>query len=584
MRRFSQPILLAIALLLAVQVPHAISSSPASRPDSLREPVSTALLGLPTSLPDPAIGFAQLTVPKVWGAFYDPPEGRIIAITNWPGWGYGFELLSLSPTNYSIAANNSLIGWAPGQWAVDTTNGDIFLLAVQSLPNGMLGNESLLVLSGSNLSILKVIPAGSLTGPLLFDPVNGDLYIANGTGPGFSFGTPCSGELLVFSTATDALVGTVPQECAPMNMTVDTSNGNVFVANSHTGDVVVVSGANQSVLTTIPDLAPGDWGRCPVSFDPDDGEVYILGPCDSNELDIDVINGSTATLITSISVPGEFRYWPAINYSAGQVLVAVENTIVAISDRTRSIATAASLPCGATSLLADPADGELYVGDVCGSVVVLAQSTLGTLFDVAVAAPSSINEPYDCITVLDPLTGVVMGVCAQSGFFPSTIGWVGQYPISFSVSGWTLGASWTVAVRDPWGHEVSMTTDDPVATVLGTNGTYSYSISAPLGYTIAPQSGVLTAYGSGTTVVVEEEYVWWFWFVLAVSVIAVGVLGFRARREARRALVRRLPTLEKFRWDLEHPFTDGHGKVLYRSDANGPPSVREKDDTPVRRP
>ena len=98
------------------------------------------------------------------------------------------------------------------------------------------------------------IPVGSDPGALAVDTMNGDIYVTNSL----------SNNVSVISGSTDTLVGTIEVGSAPSALAVDTANGDVYVANTDSNNVSVVSGASNALVATIP---VGDGPAFPASGD-----------------------------------------------------------------------------------------------------------------------------------------------------------------------------------------------------------------------------------------------------------------------------------------------------------------------------
>ncbi|MGC8630800.1 MAG: DUF7619 domain-containing protein, partial [Thermoplasmata archaeon] len=69
-----------------------------------------------------------------------------------------------------------------------------------------------------------------------------------------------------------------------------------------------------------------------------------------------------------------------------------------------------------------------------------------------------------------------------------------EYTITFSESGLSAGASWSVALN---GNTESSTTN--TITFTEPNGSYSYKIDSIIGYTVYPSSGTITVNGVNIT-------------------------------------------------------------------------------------
>jgi hypothetical protein len=122
----------------------------------------------------------------------------------------------------------------------------------------------------------------------------------------------------------------------------------------------------------------------------------------------------------------------------------------------------------------------------------------------------------------------------------------GPYAVTFQESGLDPGTSWSVAVGSYVGHSTSSG-----LTLSLYGGSYSYTVTAPIGYRPDPASGVLTVLGPSENVTVRfapagaaepRGASWigsapsWEWGALAATAIAailVGAALVRRRRASR---------------------------------------------------
>src|SRR6267143_1768864 len=105
------------------------------------------------------------------------------------------------------------------------------------------------------------VPVGPSPFALAFDPMNGDVYVAN-----FNSRT-----VSVISGSSNTVVANVTVGSHPSAMAVDTADGDVYVANFWAGTVSVISGSTNQVVATVT-VGPGPVA---VAFDPVNGEIYV---------------------------------------------------------------------------------------------------------------------------------------------------------------------------------------------------------------------------------------------------------------------------------------------------------------------
>jgi YVTN family beta-propeller protein len=172
----------------------------------------------------------------------------------------------------------------------------------------------------------------------------------------------------VFSTATYSQVGAaIPVGTNPFMGVFSPSSGYLYVTNSGSGSVSVISTGANTVTTTIP------VGNTPqgIAVTPSGQFVYVAN---NGSDSISVINTATNRLVGTISLAGSGVTNPtgiAINTSLNLAYVSdsASNTIAVINTRTNSFTgTTISLPAGATnaSLTYMPAGTLLYAAVATG--------------------------------------------------------------------------------------------------------------------------------------------------------------------------------------------------------------------------
>lgn len=281
--------------------------------------------------------------------------------------------------------------------------------------------------------------------PMIVDPVSGGLLALTPAGS--------SGDALtVFDPNTTAVEGTV-------TLPHDSSNG-ALAADVHDG---LVLGSTLCLLTGKPtEFADCLWALNASSFDV---EWNLTLP----------VTGSTSD--------------PALAYDASNDTLLLGNStgVVSIDPATGAVVGQHPFAAGASDLALDGSDGVLYV--VNGyNLTELNASTGEPLLRTSLASEADSQLAVDpingAVVVLEPFAGSVLLVKGTGA---------AAYPVQFPETGVPAGASWTVTLG-----AVSQTSTGPVGFFVP-NGTYSYAITAPAGYTQTslPPQGNLTVAGAG---------------------------------------------------------------------------------------
>ena len=214
----------------------------------------------------------------------------------------------------------------------------------------------------------------------------------------------------------------------PEGIAYDSSNGYIYVADSGSGTVSVIDGANNTVIANIPVGAAPAW----VAYDPSNGYIYVTNYASGT---VSVIDG--ATVIANIPVgaaPWGVAYDPSNGYiyvaNAGSNTVSVINGATVIAN-----ITVGSKPAGVAY---DPSNGYIYVTSGSGTVsvingtTVIANITVG-LWPEGIAYDSS--NGYIYVANFDSGTVSVISTPAQA---------IKTYTVTFTESGLPAGTQWSV--------------------------------------------------------------------------------------------------------------------------------------------
>ena len=346
------------------------------------------------------------------------------------------------------------LGTAPGAEVYDPNTG---CMAVALKDTGQV-----LQVSVATGRVERAISVGAAPASLAFDPVDGDVYVAN-----------IQSDNVSILNAT-GVVGSVPVGIAPSAVVADPDSGDVYVANEGNSTISVLSG--DSVVRSF-SVEP-DSGPAALAFDAATSILYVVNEYLDNVSEYDPANG---TLLGSFSVgvgPAGITLDPTnqelyvlsygdddVNVSSATMLQYAKNVSVGDS------------PC---AISYDPANGLVYVantGDndlsaidpstntVLGTLAVgLAPGELGGL-----APDGALGSLYVSNWLSGSLSVVATGSSAAA--------------VQFGETGLPVGSPWTVTFNG----SVASTTG-PDLTFYAVNGTYTYAVAGPVGY--APHPGL----------------------------------------------------------------------------------------------
>jgi YVTN family beta-propeller protein len=326
----------------------------------------------------------------------------------------------------------------------DSSNGDLYVNA--ACMNAHHVRSCVAVIDGNQN---KVVTTLNINGPLLtFNPSNGDVYAANYTNGG--------AQVLVISSTTNSVEKALPIVGYPASGAFDTSNGRIYLPVSVKINVAdydnIITIINSTTETTIANITTGG-SNSPntgsLAFDPSNGDIYNTDWLTGS---VRVIDGSTNSVIATLSLPTQGPGAVAFSPSNGQVYVANPNygNITIIDGATNRIVGEiqfkTSSPCAFTY---DSSNKNIYVLDDVGGITEIDES------NQIVGTPLSISSGG--------------GMCLYpNGAFDSTNGYLyfGWYDAINS----SLG---TVAVIAPSSASISTTATITIPTTQTTTSATS---------------------------------------------------------------------------------------------------------------
>jgi DNA-binding beta-propeller fold protein YncE len=303
------------------------------------------------------------------------------------------------------------------------------------------------------------IPVGAATYAVAINHTTGLAYVGADC--------VCGGSLVVIDTATDTVATSITTVSTPTQIAVDEERNHVFAAHSATGNVSVIDGSTNTVLTT---LTPGGLG---LAVDPARDRLYAtLGPggmavYDLNTLElittvspalnwwgvavnpvtdriyltilggaVSVLDGATLTAVVD-PIPigvGEGRFGITVNIGANLVYVAryaATGKILAINGVTNVVTRVEAAGSFPYALALDASHGRLYSADInSGTVSVLStEGPLTFLSTISVGGrPTGVAVPtlgpsrlYVTNSLLGEVTVIPLSVNAPPAVISATI-------------------------------------------------------------------------------------------------------------------------------------------------------------------
>lgn len=328
-------------------------------------------------------------------------------------------------------------------------------------------------------TVLATIPVGSQPTGGVYDPVSGDVYVANSGSDNISV-------LSNTSVSSTFIVGT-----GPGGGTYDPSNGYLYILDENCSsipcplaNVSVISGS--TVVGTIP---VGAWPIAAL-YDSVNRDVYVANYDSSN---VSVLSG--ATLVKTIPV-GKNPIQMAYNLTTGNVYVANSNSgnLTVISGTSNSVVATINIGGYPTGIVYDPWNSDIYVGSVgCGSVSSNVSIVSGTSLvkNITVGCNAYVLT-YDswnrAVYVLNDNSDTVSAISSSSNTVIATVH-VGTNPYSAAVD----SATGNLYVANVGSGNVSVVdaATNTVASAIAVG-------SSPFGVTYDRLNGYLYVANSGT--------------------------------------------------------------------------------------
>jgi YVTN family beta-propeller protein len=466
-------------------------------------PAANAVTVVPGLPPNEVYGVeASVAVgPSPVGVAYDSAN-HYVYIAN----SQGDNVTVVNGATESVVTNVA-VGANPAGIAYDSTTNSVYV--VDSMQDSVS-----IISSGNTVSGNFTVP-DEPTG-IAYDSASGYLYITQQTSNSTAVYSP--------STTGATLVTTLEVGLQPIAATYDSTNNEVYVANSNSSNVSIIDAAMNSVLGAIP---VGD-GPLAIAFDSGQNELFVANDLSNNTT---IVSTASNEVVGSVTV-GDQPDGAAYNPSLGIVAVADEGSghsgqVSIILDSNNTVVATVQVGNGTdpVGVAWDSANGFEYVADANASKVTVVGTptvppysvtftetglTAGASWTVSVAGVPktststsiSFAEPNGSYAyTVTPIAGYVgtplSGTVPVNGF-PVNVAvtfTVVLYSITFTETGLASGTLWSVALNGTPANSATanVTFSEP-------NGSYTFAIPSVSGYSAAPTSGWSNVSGGAVSV------------------------------------------------------------------------------------
>jgi len=311
------------------------------------------------------------------------------------------------------------------------------------------------------------ISGAGYSSAMAYDGRLGDVYV------------PSSGVVRVFNMLTGAVVGNISVGNDPDGIVFDSAKGEMFVANYLSDNISVINDSQNRVVATV-SLEGASGGPTSLAYDSGRGEVYVAEYSADN---VSVINDTTDRVIASTSVgsaPVSLAYIPENR----EIIVANHDSdnLTFINDTSNKVTADIPVGGGPADLAFDPGAGEVFVANAFSDNITEVNVT-SKLVEESFPVGS-----MPLALVYDPVSNELY-VCDYGDGTLSIVA-LGTYQVTFYVAG---PAGWSILVN---GLKLTpLTGESSVVTELS-NGSYTFAVQVPTGYTALPAFGTLNVAGS----------------------------------------------------------------------------------------
>ncbi|HEY6238547.1 MAG TPA: PEGA domain-containing protein [Thermoplasmata archaeon] len=297
-----------------------------------------------------------------------------------------------------------------------------------------------------------------------------------------------SNNVTVVSDQTYLPVASIPVGTTPYGVAFDWATGDVYVANGGSDNVSVISGTTLAVVATV------DVGSSPIGVvsDPESGKVYVA---DYGSGNVSVISDTSYSVVAVVPA-GLGPYGIALDNDSNRIFVtnSGSNNLTVIDATTDSLITSIPVIAPGISLEGvayDAAERQVWAGGG-ESYAVIVDATNLSLVGFLSFDPAGVAYDPDTGSMCVTNTANFTFACLTSRRM------VTAFPLTFSESGLPAGIPWAVTIAGPG------TTGNATVTLAARNisfgfwpffgaGDYSYWIPPTHGYFVSPSNGTVSA-------------------------------------------------------------------------------------------
>jgi YVTN family beta-propeller protein len=241
------------------------------------------------------------------------------------------------------------------------------------------------VVAARNMTLLSSIQAGCAPYGVAYDDATARIYVSDS----------CSGNVTVISTANDSTITAIAigQASQPQGIVYDPFNRDVYVAESLNDLVGVISPANDTLNSTV------SVGGQPTALasNPATGDVYVT---DETGLDLEVISGVTQRVVASVNF-GIVPLSVAYDSNTNRIYVSTiyrESNVTAINASTLSIVANVTVHSSPEGIAIDSEAGRVYVSNYDSSDLAVINESAWAIVGYFRSDPAPVGVAWNSVT------------------------------------------------------------------------------------------------------------------------------------------------------------------------------------------
>jgi DNA-binding beta-propeller fold protein YncE len=358
-----------------------------------------------------------LPIPTFYAAdaAYDSANGRIYAVGQ--DQNGTTQLIVFDGSGAIVASTTAGVPSGAKSIAVDAAGGKVYV----GTPTPYDTNGTITAFSATSLAVVGSFPQGA--GKLAIDSTNSSrIYLLDYDVSYNSYRTELLNQVGLLNV-NDGSLAKLTVGYHPGAVAVNRQSNRTYVVDVQAPELVIIDGATNSVSGRVavkPAVNDRVFGYQTtarlIAVSEAVNRIYlprvVIDPVDGTRASVvDVLDGATNALITTISVGSPYIYAMAVDDTRRHLLIATQGTMYVYGLDSNSLVATAALPNNIFGMVANPATGRIYVGILYSGVTVLDGDSYSVLASSitsgAEPVPMAVDQKRNKIYVANTAAGSV---------------------------------------------------------------------------------------------------------------------------------------------------------------------------------